>query len=110
MSAADSVVIRKVLDLLGLARRAGVLEIGSDQVFASKGRSLFVMSSDVSSNVRKKIAQREAAGGHVLQMRDIDRDALGAAVGASTAQVVAISADHGIAIKIVELLESGVCR
>ncbi|MDR1516278.1 MAG: ribosomal L7Ae/L30e/S12e/Gadd45 family protein [Synergistaceae bacterium] len=99
--------VDKVLSLLGVARRAGVLLIGQDQVFRSCGRGegLFLIASeDCSPNVLRKALALDGKKTVCRALRGIGREELGRYVGVRSAQIAAIPIESGFAKKIALLL------
>jgi ribosomal protein L7Ae-like RNA K-turn-binding protein len=98
--------IEKALSLLGVARRAGVLLVGQDQVLRARGREgLFVIiSEDCSPNVLRKISVLDGEKTTCRTLGGVEREELGRHIGASSAQIAAIPINSGFAKKIALLL------
>lgn len=96
--------IDKVLNMLGLARRAGAIKIGQDDCLAERAARFFIIASDCSDAVRRKVDARVEAGSQMAAL-DADRSAMGAALGVSSAQIVALPIESGFVKKIKQLLE-----
>jgi ribosomal protein L7Ae-like RNA K-turn-binding protein len=98
--------IDKVLSLLGVARRAGVLLVGQDQVLRAGVReSLFVIVSEgCSLNVLRKIGALDEEKTKSRTLSGVGRDELGRHIGVSSAQIAAIPINSGFAKKIALLL------
>lgn len=100
----------QIMNLLGLARRAGILSIGQDNVFAAlkkRERLLVLTASDASVNVMRRLdvaVQRGAATQIALDA--VDRNTLGAQIGVSAAQIAALPSNNGLAIKILNIYEN----
>lgn len=95
-----------LLNILGLARRAGVLAIGQDNVFdlAKSGREILVVTTaDISQNVLRKLKIQEEKGTVKIISTQITRNALGAALGLQTVQIVGIEANNGFSNKILNI-------
>jgi uncharacterized protein len=77
----ESMLVQRCLDRVGLARRAGELVVGFDQVteWLRRGRCRFVLTArDGSSEGRRRI---ETLAGEVPVLDPFDRSELGSAVG-----------------------------
>jgi ribosomal protein L7Ae-like RNA K-turn-binding protein len=99
--------VGKALSLLGIARRAGVLLVGQDQVFraASRRKGLFVVTSeDCSPNVMRKALALDGEKTTCRALRGVGREELGRHIGVLSAQIAAIPADSGFAKKMALLL------
>ena len=99
----QAMLLRRCLDLVGLARRAGDLVVGFDQVeeWLRRGRcGLVLTASDGSADGRRRI---EALAGEVPVLDPFDRTELGSAVGREEA-VHAGVADRGLARQLLEEL------
>lgn len=97
----------EILNLLGLARRAGRLELGEDMtaeaVGAHKAR-LIVLASDTGANTARKT--RVMAGERVpVAVLKSNRAELGGALGRDTCAVCAVT-DMGFTAKLAELLRA----
>jgi len=93
---------KQLLDLLGLARRAGVLAVGQDKVDAEAkkgGKILVLVTCDVAENVLRMLKTAIENKTAEVYKAEFDRCTLGAAVGTHTAQIVAIPKDSGFAKK-----------
>lgn len=93
----------KLLNFLGLCRRAGKIKIGCDTVIESmeKGDARLVLSaSDISENTKKKIIS--AANGTEYEILKYSKDELSFALG-KTCAVLSVE-DDGFANKIRELI------
>ena len=101
----------RVLQMLGLARRSGAVEIGQDRALAARARRvLFLTTEDCADAVVRKLESRISAGGHNhYTIPGVTREELGNAVGVGSAQILALPSDSGFAKKIAELLEQGAC-
>lgn len=98
---------RKVLDMLGMARRAGALIVGQDNVLPALKRSetlaVFV-TTDCAGNVSRHVESAAARGSaKVFLLEDTARSELGACIGTASAQIVALPAESGFAKKIYTL-------
>lgn len=91
--------------MLGLARRAGAIKIGQDDCFAGHGARFFIVASDRSDAVHRKITARLESGSEAAELKDADRSTLGAALGVTSAQIVALPIESGFVKKIKQLLE-----
>jgi len=97
----------RILGMLGIARRAGHLIIGQDDVQQSMrtGRILAVAANDCSENVVRSLHNGvENKGLKVVTLEEIGRDALGMRIGVKSAQVVALPYDDGFAVKIYSVM------
>ncbi len=90
---------KKILNLLGLARRAGKLYAGQDKVIEGyrKEKLLVITTNDCSANVLRALNSAKRI------CIDCDRTELGQSVGLKTAQVAALDEDNGFAKKILSL-------
>ncbi|MDR0616324.1 MAG: hypothetical protein LBG29_05895 [Synergistaceae bacterium] len=107
MSAEDSKDrIEEVLSLLGLARRAGILFVGQDQVFRARAKEgLFVIASeDCSPNVWSKISASGDGKTTGRTLSGVGRDEMGRYIGVRSAQIAAVPINSGFAKKITLLL------
>lgn len=100
---------RRIMQMLGLARRAGALLIGQDDVFADKGARLLVLTTDeLSESVARKVEAGASAGRlKQVELSGISRAELGHAIGINGAQIAALPQGSGFADKIVQILEQG---
>lgn len=87
--------IDKILNLLGLAQRAGSLSSGDfivEKSIKKKGPKLILLAADCASNNEKKYIQ--LAEIHHIPLRKIaDKEALGRAIGKEVRVVVAVQDD-----------------
>jgi len=92
----------KLLNLLGLARRAGVLTVGQDKVSESckSCKLLVIVTSDVSENVLRMLKTAVENNSATIYKAEFDRNCLGSAIGVHTAQIVAIEKDSNFAKKL----------
>lgn len=100
----QALLLRRCLDLVGLARRAGELVVGFDQVeeWLRRGRCGLVLTArDGSVDGRRRI--EALAGGEVPVVDPFDRIELGSAVGREEA-VHAGLADRGLARQLLDEL------
>lgn len=97
---------RKILNLLGLARRAGKLAVGQDNVFESckQGRKILAITAkDISDNVLKSL-QNAFEDGRAQRIEiSADREELGCNLGIQGAQIAALDIEEGFAKKILTL-------
>ena len=94
------------LGLLGLAKKAGFLEIGDDKVTDAAGLSkarLIMSASDAGPNSVKQAEYLAEAGGSVYIVLPYTKEELGAAVGRGTPGMLAIT-DVGMAESFVKKL------
>ena len=98
----------RIMNILGLARRAGILLIGQDQVIKAPGRGeglLVVVTSDCSSSLLRKLGAKNERGEiTLLKLEDTDRSALGARLGVDSAQVAALP-HGGLAKKVLAIYD-----
>ena len=100
--------VSKALSLLGIARRAGDLLGGQDQVFraASRGKGVFmVISEDCSPNVKRKVLALDGEKTTFRALRGVGREELGRHIGVLSAQIAAVSMNSGFAKKMALLLK-----
>lgn len=97
---------RRLLDMLGLARRSGGLAVGQDKVLRSGRRyAVYITTDDCSSSVVRKIEAVLSCGEGIHRtVCGVTREELGHAVGVSSAQIVAIPASSGFAAGVTKLL------
>ena len=89
----EAMLVRRCLDLLGLARRAGGLVAGFDQVvdWLRRGRAALVLQArDGAEDGRRKVAGA-AAGASVPVVEAFDRAELGSALGRAEAVHLALA-------------------
>jgi ribosomal protein L7Ae-like RNA K-turn-binding protein len=97
----------KVLSLLGIARRAGRLIIGQDNVQESmrSDNILAITANDCSGNVMRFLRNGiNNRGLNLITLNETGRDVLGMRVGVKSAQVVALPFDDGFAVKIYSVM------
>jgi len=85
--------MNKVLGILGLAKRAGALAIGTNSVLESvrKGKALLVLiASDASSNTQKQLTDKASFRNVPVQTLPFDMTELGHAIGKDHTVAVAI--------------------
>ncbi len=95
--------------MLGLCQRAGRLKSGEFSAEASiKDRKcrLCILASDASENTKKKFSDMCAYRAVRLLCADMDKEALGRAIGKKERAVVAIC-DEGFGSRIAELINGG---
>lgn len=100
-------VVRKVLSILGMARRAGVVVIGQDNVLAKlkRGERLFMITTgDCSGALLLKIGRHCERGSVCRSIDGITREELGGAMGISSTQIAALPAESGFADSMAKLL------
>ena len=93
----------KLLNFLGLCRRAGKMKIGCDTVIESaelKNARLVLLASDISENTKKKVIS--ALQGTRYEILKYSKDELSFALG-KTCAVLAVE-DDGFAKKLCELI------
>lgn len=97
----------RVLDILGMARRAGALLVGQDKVLpALKGTEAFAVfvTDDCSANVSRHIeAAARRGNADIFLLEGTGRGVLGASLGVTAAQVAALPMDSGFVKKIYTL-------
>lgn len=95
--------VRRILSLLGLARRARELMMGQDRVLGAlkAGQKLCAIASeDCSPNVLRKARLAKC---DVVVIPGLSGESLGAAVGIGGAKIVALPYDSGFTRKIADL-------
>ena len=98
---------KKILSLLSLARRSGVLLVGQDQIRKkARGKEgfLFIAARDCSSGVLRFVKARVERGEGFLVQAPKDRGELFTSIGLETTQIVALAQNHGLAQEIYRLL------
>lgn len=84
----------RLLELLGLARRAGVLEFGMDAVLRllnnAPQNAVVVVAQDASDRTRHRVVQNAERAGLTCSVLAHDKATLGARLGRETVSVVAI--------------------
>jgi ribosomal protein L7Ae-like RNA K-turn-binding protein len=97
----------KILNFLGLCRRAGKLTVGNDAVvdeIKNNKAKLVIVSVDISSNTEKKLKKAcEYSGVECLKLNR-SRDELSAALGKFCVVIAVL--DDGFAKKLVQLIKS----
>lgn len=99
----------KIYKFLGLSRRAGLAFIGQDEVFENiryGEKILVILSKNVSGTVMKALKNAENSDKAELISTDADREELGKSVGVSSAQIIGIPYDCGIAEQILLIKRS----
>lgn len=93
ISSLQEQVTARVLNLIGMARKADLVASGSQLVVASLGKprdiAWVLMANDVSQGVGSKVRQRSARAGVPL-IECFDKAAIGQALGLSERSVVAL--------------------
>lgn len=95
-----------ILRLLGLAKKAGRLEVGEEPVGAacrSRQARLVLLASDAAPNTCRRAAHFGEAGGVLWLTSPFDKAALGGAVGRTSCAMLALT-DAGFAAAIGEKL------
>lgn len=98
-----------VLSFIGLARRAGSLELGADKVYemASIGKAkLVILADDVSGNTVNAVKNTCVRKEIPIIKADCSMDVLGPAVGFKQCGVVTIT-DTGFALSLAEKMGKG---
>ena len=97
----------RALSLLGLARRAGLLLVGQDEVLgALKSRLFIVTTEDCSPSVLRKVERKLTDRGSVcFVIKGVSRERLGRSIGANSAQIAALPIESGFAKNLSELLQ-----
>lgn len=89
----------KLLNALGMARRAGELLIGQDKIFDAlkrKKKLAVFVTEDCSQNVMRTLRAAEERGAvKITELKGIGREALGAQLGISAAQAAALPEESG---------------
>lgn len=99
----------RAMDAFGMARRAGALIIGQDDVFNAlrkKTKLAVFATEDCSSSVLRKldsVAERGEAA--IYRLSGVDRNGLGGSIGLVQAQIAALPLENGFAKKIITLVE-----
>ena len=98
----------KALGILGIARKAGKVEIGEEMsstaAHSRKARALFTASDAAENTVRRVVNSAESAGvPHIVL--PCTKEELGAALGVKACAAIAIT-DAGLAANIAEKLEA----
>ena len=98
-----------LLSCLGLARRAGVLIIGQDNVKSSLARrdSLLVLITETGSSFYRFLQNRPDGESRMEVLRSVSAEALSSAIGAEKVKVVALPLRSGLAQKTLQLLAEG---
>lgn len=90
----DRAVSVSIMNILGLARRAGILLIGQDQVLKElrhAGTLMTVVTSDCSPSLLRRLkAKAERGEITLLTLEDTDRSLLGSHLGVDSAQIAAL--------------------
>lgn len=89
----------KILSLIGLAKRAGRVEVGEEPVGAAaraRDARLILLASDAADNSARRAAHFAEAGACLLTRIPADKDALGRAVGSTSCAMLAVT-DIGFA-------------
>ena len=99
--------MKKILNYLGIARRAGFLISGTDAVIASleKKAKLVIVATDASDATKDKIS-RKCFYYKVNILQEFNTEELAIAVGQNNPKILAIT-DEGIANQIKKIIERG---
>lgn len=84
---------KRLTGIIGLAKRAGALAVGTEQVIESvrKGKArLVLVASDVSENTAKRLQDKASYRNVPLEALPMDMSALGHSVGKDHAAAVAL--------------------
>lgn len=98
---------KDLMNVLGLSRRAGILLIGQDQVFAGKNdeKLVVIVTSDCSAAVlrslKPKVEREEIV---LLELENTDRTTLGSYLGVGSAQIAALP-HGGLAKKVLAIYD-----
>lgn len=99
----------EILNMLGLARRAGELIIGQDDVFAQikKGKDLFILLANNASKIiqKKVITVSERSNLMYITLQNTGRKVIGDRLGIKEVQIVALPVQCGFAKKILILYD-----
>ena len=99
---------QKALNMLSLARRAGDLLIGQDNIFDALrgGKRLAVFAAeDCSANVLRKLHSAGERGElEIFILKNTDRALMGKHLGIGSAQAAALPRESGFAEKIISLM------
>jgi len=102
----------KLLDMIGLSARAGMLSVGQDQVLQElkKGKHLLVLlTRDCSKNVERAIAGYKERGlCKIIKLDFLDRDVVHTKLNLGKTQILGLPLDSGMAKKIETLVTEGV--
>ncbi len=100
--------VKKALSMLGLARAAGALSIGQDQITEELRRGkklvLFVTEETGASAMRRFAAAEERGAAKICRLENTGRLLLGRSIGVTSAQAAALPAGNGFADKIISIL------
>ena len=95
-----------VLNLLGLAKKAGRLELGEEPVGAScraRKARLVILASDAADNTVRRAEHFAEAGGTICVTAPFSKDEMGAATGRSSCAMIAMT-DAGLAASFLKKL------
>ncbi|MCE5200933.1 MAG: hypothetical protein LLF78_00250 [Synergistaceae bacterium] len=101
-------ISEQFMNTMGMARRAGKLIVGQDNVFAAMKRDplLVIVTDDCSASVLRSLGAGVDRGTvRVVTMKDTDRTVLGAHLGVGSAQVAALPLKSGFAKKALSLYD-----
>ncbi|MDR3265315.1 MAG: DUF448 domain-containing protein [Synergistaceae bacterium] len=104
----ETEIRRELRSLLGLARRAGLVSIGTDSVKSQsmKEHLLILTAADRSESVGA-IVERTGDAGHACLRLPLSSEELSAALGAANVQAIALPERNGLADRIKMLLKEG---
>ena len=94
----------KILNFLGIARRAGKLSLGSDAVEESVNRKksrLIIVACDVSERIRKSVEKISEKGNVKTVFSDISMEEIGNSIGKAVG-IISVN-DEGFAKRFIEL-------
>jgi ribosomal protein L7Ae-like RNA K-turn-binding protein len=97
---------KQLLPLLGLCKRAGMMEVGEEPVEAAaraKHARVLLLASDAADNTRRRVEHFAAAGACLWLRVPFTKEELGRAVGRTSCAVLAVT-DIGFAANIVRRL------
>jgi ribosomal protein L7Ae-like RNA K-turn-binding protein len=102
---------QELSSVLGLARRAGLLTIGVDEINKklkkNKEGLLVLLASDASSGVKRSVTAKMAEGQSILINIPLTCGEVSRAIGTTSTQIVALSRRSGLGEKIQALLAEG---
>jgi len=100
--------VEKLLGMLGLARRAGKVVIGTEQICVSLSKrqaKLLIISNEASDNAKKKLVCKAEFYGVKVIIINVEMTELGRLLGKSYAPAAVAVTDEGFALRLGELAE-----
>lgn len=99
------------LSYLGLARRAGLLVIGQDNVLMALKRKkrnyVVIMTTDRSESLARSLEREVFSRNRIISLGNMTREQLGEAIGLMRCQIVALPEGEGLTDTVILRLKEG---